>query len=55
MKARISAAAIVLLLFAGLWMLCHGLLPMAAHFPAGAIALILCLRWAGVIAEWLDD
>lgn len=55
MTVRISAAAIVLLLFAGLWLLSAALLPVYVQFPAGAAAIILSAHWMNVIAEWLDD
>lgn len=50
----LCAAAIVLVLFAGLWLLCAAFLPPMAWFPAGAAALIVCVRWMNIIAEWLE-
>lgn len=55
MTVQISAAAIVLLLFAGLWLLSAALLPPVAWFPAGAAAIIASGYWMNVIRGWLDD
>lgn len=55
MTIQISAAAIVLVLFAGLWILSAALLPPVAWFPAGAAAIIVAGRWMNIIAEWLDE
>ena len=54
MTIQISAAAIVLVLFAGLWLLAAAFLPPVAWFPAGAAALIVCVRWMNIITEWLE-
>lgn len=54
-QKAIDAAAIVLLLFAGLWLLSAALLPPVAWFPAGAAAIIASGYWMNVIRGWLDD